>query len=248
MNARVIFCGFILLLGTNSLRADTAPAPITDPVAVRAHYHQVLAQPQYQETDESPIDTRFEDWLSQWFKSLGARFGEFKYATQMPAFESLLMTILVFFSLAGLLYIMARVTRRRSGMEPEPAADSPGAKAFRSPEFYDHEINHALRAGDWHCAWLAAWRQFLSRLEHRHLVEPDRTRTNREYLAQLRERALPGATLTLVTGMVETYDRFIYGRKPISEPDWQRFHGQLDEAALLLNLNVKKPQLSPGAP
>jgi Domain of unknown function (DUF4129) len=236
----------LLLLGTHSLRADTPVPPVTDPAQIQSHYKQVLAQPQYQDTDESPIDTRFEDWLSQWFKSLGAKFGEFKYATQMPAFESLLMTLLVVFCLAGLLYIMGRVIRRRAGMEPEPLADSPGSKTFRSPEFYDHEINQALRAGDWHGAWLAAWRQFLSRLEHRHLVEPDRTRTNREYLAQLHAHALPGAALTLVTGMVDAYDRFIYGRKSIGELEWHHFHGQIDEATLLLNLEDKKVTATPG--
>ena len=50
----------------------------------------------------------------------------------------------------------------------------------------NREIVAAIHAGDWHTAYLAAWRQFLSRLEHRHLVDNDRTRTNREYLAHFR--------------------------------------------------------------
>jgi len=232
----------IFLLGMMSLRADdsAAPAPITDPARVGEHYRQVLARPQFQEGEEPAVNTRFEDWLSQWFKRLGATIGEFKYASRMPAFESLLMTLLVVFSIAVLLYIMARLTRRRGGMEPEPAAGIPGQKAFRSPEFYDEEIHQAVLAGDWHTAWLAAWRQFLSRLEHRHLVEADRTRTNREYLAQLRGKTLPGSALALLTGMVDAYDRFIYGRQSIGEPEWNLFHRQIDEAALLLHLDDKR--------
>jgi len=216
--------------------ANAAPAPITDPVRVGEHYREVLARPQFQESEEPAVNTRIEDWLSQWFKRLGARLGEFNYANRMPAFESLLMTLLVVFSIAVLLYIMVRLTRRRGGMEPEPATGMPSQKAFRPPEFYDEEIHQAIQAGDWHTAWLAAWRQFLSRLEHRHLVEADRTRTNREYLAQLRGKTLPASALALLTGMVDAYDRFIYGRQSIGEPEWNLFHRQIDEAALLLHL------------
>jgi hypothetical protein len=165
----------------------------------------------------------------------------------MPAFESLLMTLLVVFSISILLYIMVRITRRRGGMEPEAATGIPGEKTFRPPEFYDDEIRQAIQARDWHTAWLAAWRQFLSRLEHRHLVEADRTRTNREYLAQLRGKPLPGAALALLTGMVDAYDRFIYGRKAIDEPDWNLFHRQIDEAGLLLHLDGKVLKANPDA-
>jgi hypothetical protein len=240
----------ICLLGAHFLRADeptfissqtnAAPAPITDPARVGEHYREVLTRPQFQETGETAINTRFEEWLSQWFKRLGATIGEFQYAVRMPAFESLLMTLLVVFSISVLLYVMVRLTRHRGGMEPEPASGIPGRKTFRPPEFYDEEIDRAIRAGDWHTAWLAAWRQFLSRLEHGNLVEADRTRTNREYLAQLRGKALPGSALALLSGMVDAYDRFIYGRKSIGEPEWNLFHRQIDEASLLLHLDDKR--------
>jgi hypothetical protein len=239
----------ICLLGTPSLRADdSSPTPITDPAQVGEHYRQVLTRPQFQETDESAVDTRIEDWLSQWFNRLGKKFGEFTYASRMPAFESFLMSLLVVFSISVLLYIMMRLTRRRDGMEPEPVTGIPGQRAFRPPEFYDEEINQAIRTGDWHTAWLAAWRQFLSLLEHRSLVEADRTRTNREYLAQLRAKPLPAAALALLTGMVDAYDRFIYGHQSIGEPEWNLFHRQIDEAALLLHLNDKARQANPGVP
>ena len=244
----VLLLHAILLLGLMPLRADDSPspsqtsatAPITDPTQVSAYYQQVLTRPQFQAIDDSPVNTRLQDWLSQWFKQLGAKFGDFKYANRMPAFESLLMTLLVAFSISILLYIMVRLTRRRSGMDAESDIEMPGQKAFHAPEFYDEEIGQAVRAGDWHTAWLAAWRQFLSRLEHRQLVDADRTRTNREYLAQLRGKSLPGSALALLTGMVDAYDWFIYGRKSIGESDWTAFHQQIDEAALLLHLDDKK--------
>src|ERR1700683_584031 len=171
LNAQMRRCGRILaaffVFGFISLRADdTSPgtpqpvatsAPITDPVQVSRHYREVPARPQFQETDESTFNSHLKDWLSQWFKRLGASLGEFKYANRMPAFESFLMTLLVVFALAVLLYIMVRLTRRRAGMESEPAAEMAGPKAFRPPEFYDEEIEQAVRTGDWHAAWLALW-------------------------------------------------------------------------------------------
>jgi len=240
-----IICG----LGAGSIRADepgtappagnAAPAPITDPAQVRAHYLQVLGRPEFQEVEEPGINGHLKELLSQWFTRLGLRIGHFKYASRMPAFESLLMTLLVILAVTGLLYVMVRLTRRRGGMEEEWTGATPGQRVFRPPESYDAEIAQAIRDGDWHTAWLAAWRQFLSRLENRRLVEPDRTRTNREYLGQLHDKALPASALTLLTGMVDAYDRFIYGRKAIDETDWNLFHRQLGEAALLLHLDGK---------
>lgn len=242
------FALVFLLAAMTSLRADDdaanpppprAATPITAPAQVAAHFREVLARPEFQEIAEPSVDSRVEDWLSQWFKRLGARFGDFKYANRMPAFESLLMTLLVAFSIALLLYIMVRLTRRRAGMEDEPVEGSSAQMTFRPPEFYDEEIQHAIQAGDWHAAWQAAWRQFLSRLEHCNLVDADRSRTNREYLTQLRRKSLPASALALLNGMVDGYDRFIYGRKVIGEGDWNTFHQQIDEAALLLHLDEK---------
>jgi hypothetical protein len=241
----------IVLLGFTPLCADdttiniqtVTPPPITDPAKVAEHYREVLTQPQFQDVDESPVGLRLEDWLSQWFKQLGKRIGDFQYASRMPAFESFLMTMLVTFAIAILFYLLMRLTRRRSEIEPKTEAWMTGSNTFRPPEFYDLEIEQAIQKRDWHMAWLAAWRQFLSRLEHRQLVEADRSRTNHEYLAQLRTKSLPASGSALLHGMVNAYDRFIYGRKEIGEPDWNHFHQQIGEAALLLHL-VDKPKNS----
>ena len=239
----------LALLAIQSLRADDLPphsgTPITDPAQISAHYHEVLSHSQYQEVAEPPVNTRIADWLSLWFKSLGARFGEFRYASRMPAFESLLMTLLVALAIAVLLYIMVRLTRRRGRMELDLDDAVASPKNFRPPEDYDRQIVAAIHAGDWHEAYLAAWRQFLSRLEHRHLVDNDRTRTNREYLAQLRGKSLPGSALELLNGLVDAYDRFIYGRQSIAEADWANFRERLNETALLLHLDEKIKPASP---
>jgi len=171
---------------------------------------------------------------------LGAKLGQFKYAQEMPRLSSLLLTLMVLFSFAALGYLMVKLSRRRSELETISATGIPGQKTFRPPESYDEEIRRAREAGDWHAAWMAAWRQFLSHLENRQLVETDRTRTNREYLAQLRTMGLPSSALTLLNSLVDAYDRYIYGHKPIAESDWNLFHQQVKEAGLLLHLDDKR--------
>ena len=221
-------------------KTPTGTFPVTEPNLVADHYRGVVARPEFQEAPDTAIDSRFENWLTQWFKRLGDRIGNFTYASQMPAFESLLMTLLVVFSISVLIYILVRLTRHRDGTDAEPSVANSGPKSFRPPEFYEAEIQAAIQDRDWHGAWLAAWRQFLSRLEHRNLVEADRTRTNREYLAQLRGKPLPTSSLRLLVTLVDAYDRFIYGRTSIGESDWNHFRQSIAETSLLLHLDEKR--------
>jgi hypothetical protein len=242
MNLRLLLLS-LLWLGMACLRADPPSDPTppeTNPQVILDHYRQVLTRPEFIETQEPDANSRMKEWLSLWFLRLGAQLGQFKYASRMPAFESMLMTVLAALSITAVLYTMVRLTRRRGALDQQPISASTGPKTFRPPESYDQEIEQALRARDWHAAWLAGWRQFLSRLELRQLVEADRTRTNREYLAQLRARTIPGPALALLNRMVDAYDRFIYARHPISEPDWTLFHEQIGEATLLLHLEDRR--------
>jgi hypothetical protein len=249
---RAFLFSSILLLGLlYPVMADEAPAPaspVTDPAQVSAHFREVLAHPEYQETEEADIDSRLKDSLSQWFLHLGAKLGKFQYSGEIPAFASLLMILLVILSIAGLLYVILRLTRRREEMEPVFASKNPDPRTFRPPESYDDEIQQSIRDGNWHAAWLAGWRQFLSRLENRHLVEADRTRTNREYLIQLRAQTLPAPALQLLAGMVDDYDRTIYGRKLVAEPDWNQFHRQIEEASLMLHLDEQSTPARSASP
>ena len=210
--------------------------PITDPTKIEDHYRKVLTRPEYAEAEVPDTNAKMHDWLSRFFTRIGEDFQEFSYAEQMPRFATLLMSILVAASLAGLIYVGAKLARGRGKKEIPDMTDNATEKIFRSPEFYEEELHRAIAAGDWHEAWLASWRQFLSRLESGRMVEADRSRTNREYLSQLRAQPLPVAAQTLLPSLVDAYDQFIYGRKPIAEPDWNCFQQQVNEASLMLHL------------
>jgi len=247
MSIAVLGClGASLVHADDGISAsDSQPAPVTDPAQVAVHYHAILQNPEFHDSDDVDVDERFRDMLTQWFFKLGEKISQFKYVSEMSRVASMMLTGMVVLCFVGVIYVIMRVYRRRAEIDLDNAADAPRQKALRPTEGYEMEIQEAIRVGDWHAAWLAAWRQFLSRLENRHLVEADRTRTNREYLAQLRERTLPSPALALLTTMVDAYDRFIYGHRLIAEADWHLFHQQVNEAGLLLHLDDKSSQPKP---
>jgi hypothetical protein len=248
----LLFLGLLLVAGgLHATAADeTTPAPasppITDSATLSDHYHAVLARPEFQETEETGIDSRLRDALTQFFTHLGAKFGEFRYASEIPGIASLFLTLLVAVIVAGFLYVGLRLPRNPRSANDENEMDAQGDKKSRVPENFEEEIQRAVEQSDWQRAWLATWRQFLSRLEAARLAEPDRSRTNREYLAQVRREPVSASGLSLLVTLVDAYDQFIYGRHPIDAGQWHAFRDQVNEAALLLHLDAPKP-VSPGA-
>jgi hypothetical protein len=226
----------LLIVATARAADENLPAPVTDPAQVAVHYREVLAQPQFQEPPDASVNDQMKSWLSEWFTRFGTKFEQFRYAQEMPRFAALMTALLVGAAAIALFTTLYRLMRRHQRSDPAGRPERQAGKIFRPPEFYEEELSRAAATGDWHAAWLASWRQFLSRLEQDQLVAADRSRTNREYLTQLRGQPRSAPALTLLGGVVDAYDRFIYGRHAIAEAEWRTFQDQLDEAGLLLHL------------
>ncbi len=60
-------------------------------------------------------------------------------------------------------------------------------------------------------------------LEERGLVRYDRSRTNREYLAQLRGKP----TYETFVPVVETFERVWYGKRPLDAEDFNKYETQI---------------------
>lgn len=225
---------------TLSARADdSAPPPVTDPALVQQHYQEVVSRPEFRETEETLDDMRWSDWITQWVQRLVSRFQDLQYAGQLSSAARVLVFTMTALTVIALLYLLVRLSRRRrDGESTDDDLPLPG-KTFLSPRQYEARLREAVAGSDWHAAWLAAWLQLLARLENRRLVEADRSRTNREYLAQLRGQSLPAGAMSLLAGMVDDYDRFIYGVRPIDEAGWGRFRERIDEVTLMLGLRER---------
>jgi hypothetical protein len=236
----VVLC----LMGISARAADqpaATDAPVTDPAVVRRHYQELLARPEFREPDDFSADLRFRDWISQWVTRMLSQFRDFKYAGEMSGLAWLLITGLTGLAIVGLIYVLIRLSRRKGERANDEAELSPAKNALLSPQVYDQRLRLAVENRDWHGAWLATWLQFLARLENRRMVEADRSRTNREYLAQLRSHQLPAPALPLLARLVDDYDRFIYGWLAIDEPLWRSFRQQIDEVSLMLHLRENDP-------
>jgi hypothetical protein len=225
--------------GADPANSGTPSPPVTDPAAVAAHYHQVVARPEFRETDETLADLHWGDWLSQWVRHLVSRFQDFQYAGQFSNVARAVVVIFAALAVAGLFLLLRRLSRRRHERAAEETDLPEAGTTFLTPEQYETRLHRALENHDWHGAWLAAWLQLLARLEHRQLVAADRSRTNREYLAQLRAQRLPEEALPLLARMVDDYDRVIYGVRPIDEAGWTAFRDRIDEITLMLSLRER---------
>jgi len=239
---RALVLALLLVLAPGLRADDPPPAPVTDPVVVQQHYRTVLERPEFHLQEESHGDIQWTDWLSQWLTHLVSRLQNFKYSGQISAVAWLLVIALTALAIAGLVYVLVRLSRRKRDGVLDPAEPLPERHALLSPRQYDERLRSALEKNDWHGAWLAAWLQLLARLENRHLVDSDRSRTNREYLEQLRGQSLPPAALPLIARLVDDYDRFIYGLRAIDETGWSAFRERIDEVTLMLNLRDRRAE------
>ena len=230
---------FVVMLALGSLARANDKPPVTDPSAVQQHYREVVSRPEFHETPETLADLRWSDWFSQWMKHLVSRFHDFKYVGQLSDTARVIVVIMTALAIAGLIALLVRLSRRRRDRGLAEVESQPAGSVLLTPRQYEQRLRHALAQQNWHGAWLAAWLQFLARLENRHLVEADRSRTNREYLAQLRAQALPEGVLVLLTRMVDDYDRFIYGCRTIDETGWNVFRERMDELTLMLGLRER---------
>jgi hypothetical protein len=141
------------------LRADDQPpAPVTDPAVAQQEYHAIVAKPEFHETNESFGDLRWTDWLSQWLTHLVSRFQDFKYANEMSGFARLLVYLLAALAIAGAIYVLVRLSRRKRDGAADEVEELPPGKTFLSPLQYEKRLSLALENHDWHAAWLAASR------------------------------------------------------------------------------------------
>lgn len=239
---RVLALAWFLVLAPQLRADDQPPAPVTDPAVVQQHYRAILLRPEFHQQEESLGGLRWTDWFSQWLTHLISRLQNFKYAGQISVVAWVLVVALTLVAIGGLIYILVRLSRRKREEAVDRNEPLHERHALLTPLQYEQRLRRALEQSDWHGAWLAAWLQLLARLENRHLVDADRSLTNREYLAQLRAQSLPPAALPLIARLVDDYDRFIYGLRAIDESGWTAFRERIDEVTLLLNLRDRRAE------
>ena len=127
---------------------------------------------------------------------------------------ALLILALIVYTLRGVRRTVAAEARVRAEVEEEETitAQEAGDRA-----------KAAAQAGDYRTATRQLYLSTLLWLEERGLVRYDRSRTNREYLAQLRGKP----THDTFVPVVETFERVWYGKRPLDAADFEQYEQQI---------------------
>ena len=251
MKSSLLVLSLVLITGWSQTHASyltpsptqERSAPVVDAVLVSAHYRQVLQEPLYQEPTEVNAHAQIRDWLSRWFSRIGQDLDHFQYEKELPRFASLLMASLGVLTTLTLLYVLVRLTRHWRGGDLIRTRHPAGYPAVSEFDSSAADLTEALAQRNWRGAWRATWRHFLFVLEQGKLVASDRSRTNREYLAQVHD--IPTSAFDRLGKIVAEHDEVIYGERSIAEDDWKSFQQLTEEAAFSLNLAIPRPPLRP---
>lgn len=113
----------------------------------------------------------------------------------------------------------------------DPLADASTAAAA-APEKWLARADELLRAGDGRHAVRALYLASLSLLAHRELLQPERSKSNRDYLIELRRRARERPQLgELFSASSEAFERVWYGHHPATADLVAWFHSQHGQLA-----------------
>jgi hypothetical protein len=178
---------------------------------------------------------RLTSWLRGWWRPATGASGESGLGWIGSTYVWLGLLAAAVLIAAVLLY------RRRRAPEPseavaatpvalDPMADA-AAAAAAAPEEWLARADELLRAGDSRYAVRALYLASLSLLVHRELLQPERSKSNHDYLIELRRRARERPQLgDLFAACSDAFERVWYGHHPATDElvTWFRAqHGQL---------------------
>jgi hypothetical protein len=127
---------------------------------------------------------------------------------------ALLILALIAYTLRGVRRTVAAEARVRAEVEEE--------ETITAQEASDR-AKAAVQAGDYRAATRHLYLSTLLWLEERGVVRYDRSRTNREYLQQMRGKPSHDAFVPVV----ETFERVWYGKRPLDADDFDQYQQQV---------------------
>lgn len=194
-------------------RPTVETAPIDREALARIYLEPGLEHARERGGDEL---SRWLAWLRQKLESLFESSGAETYSVLTR------FLVLTGASLAGVV-LLARLLGRRLRKPPDaPRAAAATALDLAPPPRHLERARAAL-AEDPRLAIREGLLAILSHLESTRLARPDRVKTNRELLAELRGRGASDAQVAAVEPLLRWYDDAYYSLAPVPAPDAARF-------------------------
>lgn len=210
--------------GTRETAAPLLARPPADAAPVdREALARLYLEPGCERARERGGDelSRWLAWLRQKLESLFESSGAETYSVLT---RFLVLTGATLVGVVLLARLLGRRLRRRSGA-PAPPATS--ALELAPPPRHLERARAAL-AADPRLAIREGLLAILSHLEASRLARPDRVKTNRELLAELRGRGASEAQVAAVEPLLRWYDDTYYSLAPVASPEAARFLEQAE--------------------
>ena len=216
--------------------ASAAAAAARDKEAEKGRLQTILRRPEYnEEAAKGGAFQRFMQWLSDFFAGLFPKRGPVS-----PGASSLLSVVarvLVYALALGLiaflvwrygplLWSRAVVRRREKAREARVVLGERLAPDQTSSDLIA-EAERLARAGDLRGAIRKAYVAVLCELGDRHLIRLAQHKTNRDYLASLRDRA---ELYGVMHPLTHSFERHWYGFVPASDADWADYRALCNRA------------------
>jgi hypothetical protein len=202
--------------------------------AERERLRQILARPEFQPKDKSPIAVfikklrrRVADALRDLWDQI---FGRLYLASSEASWliKSLVLAILII-TLIFSIRLLATIRRSEKHSEKRIVLGE-HVETDTRPHDLAESAMAAARAGDFRTAIRRLYIALLCELSERGLITLEMNATNRDYLAMVAQFALLATPMRYLT---EKFDHFWYGMFPSTEDDFQQYLSRYLEAAEL---------------
>lgn len=206
--------------------AAFAAASEPDPKVVRRELADILSRPEYNRTY---APSAVEQWARQMWDRVTTAIGEFftwlrdalglRMGQGTGNLASFLMAWAVIVAFVVLLALVMRGLNARLRLRTEPADETETAYGLPSPGPLIRQAARLAEAGDLRGAFRSAYLACISHLDGMRALRFERSRTNWEYLQELKSRGFytPYDRLRPLTA---DFDRKIYGREKVSLQDY----------------------------
>lgn len=184
---------------------------------------EILAKPEYQWSEEAP-PSPLEEWIARQFERfVNWLFGALEGSISSTGLRiwQLILIGLGALALVFVLGYMGRHLRKVIAAEAELGSDdhieenlSASAALSKAQAMSD--------SGDYRMAVRYLYLAALLQLEERGLLRYDRSRTNREYLGDIKRRRILGLSDSF-TEVVEVFDRVWYGYQPLDQAGYENY-------------------------
>jgi hypothetical protein len=193
-------------------RQDPTPCPSVR----KEQLKQILARREFANSEESAFDKVIRHIGEAFKNAVGWMFENLGMGEASEGLSAVVAIVIIVLFLVLLAYVLSRISLGRAGdrsiVEAEGAYEGPA-----SPKRALDEAARFASAGDYRSAMRLVYLAVLLHLDEREMIRFDRTGTNWEYLASLRQHSTLQDVLRPVT---MTFDRKWYGHETATDRDY----------------------------